>query len=138
MHDKENVPKVAWWRYPLSILAFTVAFFLLPILIGLLLNITNLITPPYYKNSELWIHILSDILSATIGFDIVDKLMLEQNYIFQAIWAAIVAIYSFFVAITNWVLGSSTLEQFLGVLAIGVIAIVFVGLSCKKNKDSNL
>ena len=63
--------------------------------------------------------------------------MLKQNYVFQAVWAAIVAIYSFFVAITNWFLGSSSFEQLLGVLAMGIVAIVYVGLSCKKNKDFN-
>ena len=137
MNPREGVSVVAWWRYPVAILAFVASYFLLPILFGLLLIITNWLSPEYYRSSELWIFVLSDILSATVGFEIVDVLMLKQNYVFQAVWATIVAIYSFLVAITNWFYGGSSLEQILGVSAMGVVAIVFVGLSCKKNKDLN-
>ena len=138
MNQKEDVPIiVAWRRYPVAVLAFVATYFLLPILIGLLLTITNWFSPEYYKSSELWIFVFSDILSAIAGFHFVDELMLKQNYVFQAVWAAIVSIYSFFVAITNWILGSSSLEQLLGVLAMGIVAIVYVGLSCKKNRDLN-
>ncbi len=128
---------IKWWRYPVAIITFVAAYFLLPLLIGIALTVTNWFSPEYYKSSELWIYVLSDILGAIIGFELVNKLMLKQNYVFQAIWAAIVAIYSIFVAITNRVLGITTLEQFLGVLAMGIVAVVYVGLSCKNNKASN-
>ena len=137
MNPKKGVSTVAWWRYPVAILAFVASYFLLPILFGLLLIITNWLSPEYYRNSELWIFVLSDILSVTTGFEIVDVLMLKQNYVFQAVWATVVAIYSFLVAVTNWFYGDSSLEQILGVLAMGGVAVVFVGISCKKNKDSN-
>lgn len=126
---------VAWWRYPLAVIAFTVIYFFLPFFVGIALNVTNWFTPEYYKSSDLWIYVLSDILSAVIGFEFVNKLMLKQKYTFQAIWATIVAIYSFFVAIFNRILGVSTLEQFMGVLAMGIVAVVYVGLSCKKQRE---
>ena len=135
MNPKEDVSTVKWWRYLVAILAFVATYFLLPVLIGLLLTITNLFSPEFYKSSELELFILTDILSAAIGFNLVDEIMLKQKYVFQAIWATIVAVYSFFAAITNWFLGGSSLEQLLGVLAMGIVAIVYVGLSCKKNKE---
>ena len=135
MNTKEDVSTVKWWRYPVAILVFVATYFLLPVLIGLLLTITNLFSPEFYKSSELELFILTDILSAAIGFNLVDEIMLKQKYVFQAIWATIVAIYSFFVAITNWFFGGSSLERLLGVLAMGIVAIVYVGLSCKKNKE---
>ena len=135
MNPKEDVSTVKWWRYPVAILVFVATYFLLPVLIGLLLTITNCFSPEFYKSSELELFILTDVLAAAIGFNLVDKIMLKQKYVFQAIWATIVAVYSFFVAITNWFYGGSSLEQLLGVSAMGIVAIVYVGLSCKKNKN---
>lgn len=133
INNKKDISKIAWWRYPVSILAFVGVYFLGPVLIGLLFSLLNFITPEFYKSSHLWIFIASDFWSAIIGFEIVDSIMMKKQYVFQAVWASIVSAYSFFVAIFNWVLGSTNLEQFLGVLTMGVIGIVYVGLSCMKN-----
>ena len=130
-------PKVSWWRFPLAILLFILVYIFLPMLIGIMLTIGNLFIPSAYQNTSFWIFIVSDIMSAVTGFYLVDCILLNQKYAFQAVWAAIVAIYSFVVSITNWVMFSSTLEQFLGVLSMGIVAIVFVALSCKKNSEIN-
>lgn len=134
--NTEKEIAIAWWRYPAAVFALLASFFLLPMFIGIALYVTNLFTPEYFKSSGMWIFILSDILGAVVGFDLVDTILLKQKYVFQAILASIVSIYSFFVAITNWLVGASTLEQLLGVSAMGVVALVYVGLSCKKNKGS--
>ena len=130
-------PKVSWWRFPLAILLFILVYIFLPKLIGIMMTIGNLFIPSAYQNTSFWIFIVSDIMSAVTGFYLVDYILLNQKYAFQAVWAAIVAIYSFVVSITNWVMFSSTLEQFLGVLSMGIVAIVFVALSCKKNSEIN-
>lgn len=130
-------PKVSWWRFPLAILLFILVYIFLPMLIGIMMTIGNLFIPSAYQNTSFWIFIVSDIMSAVTGFYLVDYILLNQKYAFQAVWAAIVAIYSFVVSITNWVMFSSTLEQFLGVLSMGIVAIVFVALSCKKNSEIN-
>ena len=134
MKVKKEIP-IDWWRYPVAILVFIVAYFLLPIVAGLILTITNWFSPEYYKSSEMWIYILADVASAVVGFLWVEKLLENKKYVFQAVWAAIVAIYSFVVAVINRIAGITNLKQFLGVLAMGVVSIVYVGISCKKAKS---
>lgn len=124
---------VAWWRYVASVLIFIVAYFLLPPVIGIALAVTNLFSPEFYKSSEMWMFVLSDILSVSIGFSLVEAILLKQKYVFQAVFSALVAVYSFLVAVTNWTSGFTTGIQFLGVLSMGVVSLVFVGVSCKKH-----
>lgn len=135
-NNNENKGTIKWWRYPVSIVAFILAFFIMPALFGVALQLTDLITPSFFKSGGLWMHILASILGVGTAFEIMERIMLKRKYVFQTIWSAIVAAYSFFVAIWNRFYGASTPEQFFGMIAIGIVAIAHVGIYCRNNANT--
>lgn len=128
MKSNEKNP---WWKFPVAILVFILIYFFLPVIVGVALSITNFFSPEFYKNSSMWIFVASDIFSVAVGFISVNEILKKQNFVFQSVFAAAVAVYSFVVAITNWMYGATNADQFIGGLAMGVTAIVFVGINCK-------
>lgn len=135
--DSTVTPKTAWWRFPLSILVFIVGFFLFPMLFGLLLGLTNFITPNFFKSSYMWRFIISDIFGISVAFTAMNAVLKDNGFTFQTVFSVLVAVYSISVAVWNWAHAWSTLEQLLGMFAIGITSIVYAVLNGRKISPKN-
>ena len=138
MNTTKELRPVAWWRYPAAIVGFFFCYFILSIIISFIWGFLNLLSPAFYRSSSEWITIIADATAVYIGFSLVDNLLLNSKYVFQAVFAAIVAIISLFFAFfsvafvatasVNWI-------SVIGFVIAAIIAIVFVGVSCKKHAE---
>ena len=68
------------WRYPASIGAFIVIYFLLPAAFGVVLMLTNLITPPYFKSTEIDQFVLANLLAAGTGFYAMEEILKHKKF----------------------------------------------------------
>lgn len=138
----ENKKPFAWWRYPVAIILLLLCVSIIPIIVSVIMSLMQIITPPFFQSGFGWITLVSDVAGVIIGFSVVEQLMKETHYVFQAVLAAIVGALLVFVALYNWrvfgVATDSDLFGVIGVLGSAVTAFVFVGISCKKNANQLL
>ncbi len=117
--------KTPWWKFPCAILAFAVAYLFAPILIDLLLKLTNLFSPQYYRSSNDWIHIASSALGAGIAFMLVRAILKDKHPVFCLLLALVSAVYSLFVGVYNFRSGYTDGIQLVSTIAITVVSIGF-------------
>lgn len=119
---ENNTP---WWRFALSIVSFVFIFFFAPILISLLLHLTNIFTPRAYQNTSEWIFVLSDILGMALACGSLEKVLNNRHFCFCMVICIIGAFYSVGVAVWNFAIGLTELYEFVGLAAEGIVATVF-------------
>ncbi len=117
--------RTPWWRFALAIVSFVLIFFLAPILISMLLELTNLFSPKAFQNTSEWIYVISSISGIVLACISLEKILNGNHCIFCMIVCIIAAFYSVGVAVWNFAIGITELYEFLGLLAEGIVATVF-------------
>lgn len=133
--------KDMWWRYPLAALAFITICFLSPLLVYIILSITNLFAPSLYKSGEMWIWLVSYTMGAILGREAAVAITKGKEG-FATILMIVYGVYAIAVGLVNgmnWGQFSDSTISFIlsGVIAIGIQVYLLLQEN-KANKEKAL
>lgn len=112
--------KIPFWRYIIAIILYPIILLLGAVVINLIMNILNIITPRYYQYSEYWSYFVGALGAAAMAPMVTNKVAPNPKFcmiicVFGAIWLSFTAIY-------NFAVGYSEFYQFASILGSGVVS----------------
>ena len=122
--------KIPFWRYIIAIILYPIILFLGAVVVNVLMNVLNIITPRYYQYSEYWSYFVGALSSAAIAPTVINKV--APNPIFCMIMCILGAIYLGFTAISNFATGYSEFYQFASILGSGIVSGIMAFLYWKE------
>ena len=114
--------KEKWWKYPLAVIVFAAAYFLIPLGIAIAWGLVNMFSPNFYKSSTMWIMLASEILGVLLALELATKIV-KKAKAFQIVLCIICVVYAFVVGITNYLYGTTDIAGMVNMLAGGIAAI---------------
>lgn len=124
--------KYKWWRYFLAVILFVVAYFLAPLVINILQNLMNLLTPKYYQNTQGWINLVTYLLTPIAVWYVVDRVTPEA-FRFEMVLMIIGAFYTVFVTTWNFAFG---MLDTITAISMALEAVVFIVMAIYSGKAS--
>lgn len=129
--------RIPWWKFVLAIVSFVVIFFFAPVLISMLLHLSNFFIPRSYQNTTEWIYVLSSVFGMVLACGSLEKVLNSTHFIFSMVICIIAAFYSVAVAVWNFAIGITEFYEFIGFGAEGVVATIFAVIYGSRIKKEN-
>ena len=129
--------KISFWRYIIGIILYPIILLLGAVVVNVLMNILNVITPRYYQYSEYWSYFVGALSAAAIAPVVINKVVPSPK--FCMIMCILGAVYLIFTAIYNFAVGYSEFYQFASILGSGVVSGVMAvqyWKECGANKEN--